>query len=149
MRSLKTRISIAAKPVDVFQVLTDFEKYPDWNPWTRVVEGRAEEGQIIKIKPYRYSWWRVIPYQLIKVRKPDLLHRRSTGMLSYLLCIDREIMIYTRTNGGAIVSSSTRFHGMFAPLANFFYGKRVLRGMRAKARALKEYCERRFPLTTT
>lgn len=146
MRSLKTRISIASRPDDVFQVLTDFEQYPRWNPWTRVVEGKAEAGRLVKIKPYRISYWHTLTYQFDRVQKPDYLHRHTVGLLSRLLRIDREIMIYTRTDGSAIFSASTRFSGPLAGVARFFYGRFVYRGMKEKAVALKKYCEKTFPI---
>jgi len=47
MRSIRTAIHIDARPDAVWRVLTDFDRYPDWNPFMPYAEGAAEEGKTI------------------------------------------------------------------------------------------------------
>ncbi|RDI71684.1 SRPBCC domain-containing protein [Halopelagius longus] len=49
MRELVTTISIDAAPERVWEVLTDFERYPEWNPFMRIM-GRANEGARIAVE---------------------------------------------------------------------------------------------------
>lgn len=42
---LRTEIEIAAPPARVWDVLVDFERYPDWNPWLKSVAGRLALGE--------------------------------------------------------------------------------------------------------
>lgn len=49
MKEIRTEIDINASPQRVWQVLTDFERYPDWNPFIRKIEGKAVEGEKITI----------------------------------------------------------------------------------------------------
>ena len=44
MKSLITQIDIAASPDKVWQVLLDFEAYPQWNPFLVSVKGEARVG---------------------------------------------------------------------------------------------------------
>lgn len=46
---IKTSIVINTTPDKVWKVLTDFEKYPDWNPFLKEVLGEVKEGNRIKI----------------------------------------------------------------------------------------------------
>lgn len=49
MRELVTTISIDAAPERVWEVLTDFERYSEWNPFMRII-GRATEGARIAVE---------------------------------------------------------------------------------------------------
>ncbi len=44
MKHLHTEIQIEADPAEVWAVLTDFDRYPDWNPFLVDVRGDAEPG---------------------------------------------------------------------------------------------------------
>jgi hypothetical protein len=46
---LQTRIEIQAPPERVWQILTDFPSFPDWNPFIRKVIGDAQEGATLEI----------------------------------------------------------------------------------------------------
>src|SRR5438034_9258028 len=49
MLELRTETEIGG-PVDrVWQVLTDFESFPDWNPFIRSVRGKAVEGSRLDV----------------------------------------------------------------------------------------------------
>ncbi|WP_224269379.1 SRPBCC domain-containing protein [Haloprofundus salinisoli] len=50
MNDISTSIDIDAPAETVWRVLTDFEAYPEWNPYT-VVSGRAEEGTRLRVSP--------------------------------------------------------------------------------------------------
>lgn len=49
MRELVTTIAIDAPPERVWEVLTDFGRYPTWNPFMRVA-GRATEGARLAVE---------------------------------------------------------------------------------------------------
>ena len=44
MRQLFTEIEINAPVEKVWTILSDFEKYPDWNPFVKSIEGEIKEG---------------------------------------------------------------------------------------------------------
>ncbi|WP_405512784.1 SRPBCC family protein [Streptomyces canus] len=44
MREISTYVDIDAKPRIVWEVLTDFARYPDWNPYVREVTGEVRVG---------------------------------------------------------------------------------------------------------
>ena len=48
-KEIKTSIQISATPTAVWETLTDFEKYPSWNPFITSVEGDFVVGRKVKI----------------------------------------------------------------------------------------------------
>ena len=49
MKEIKHSIEIDASPERVWQVLTDFEQYPQWNPFMRRISGSIEEGSRLQV----------------------------------------------------------------------------------------------------
>lgn len=45
MKSLYTEIEISAPANTVWKILTDFDSYPDWNPFIRSFDGHPEPGR--------------------------------------------------------------------------------------------------------
>ncbi|MBB0232964.1 SRPBCC family protein, partial [Streptomyces calidiresistens] len=50
MRSVTTEIEIPAPPEDVWEVLLDFPRYGEWNPFIREAGGRAERGGTLVLR---------------------------------------------------------------------------------------------------
>ena len=50
MKELRTETEIDAPPEQVWQVLTDFRAYPEWNPFIRSIEGEPKVGSGLKLR---------------------------------------------------------------------------------------------------
>jgi len=50
MRELVATIDIEASPDEVWQVLTDFDRYPEWNPFITEIRGVPEEGARLQVR---------------------------------------------------------------------------------------------------
>jgi hypothetical protein len=50
MRELRSEIEIDAPPEDVWQVLTDFDAYPEWNPFIRSIQGNPKVGSRLSVR---------------------------------------------------------------------------------------------------
>jgi hypothetical protein len=48
-RELRAEIDIRASAERVWEMLTDFEAFPDWNPFIRSASGRLEAGRRIEV----------------------------------------------------------------------------------------------------
>ncbi len=49
MKELRTQIEIQASPEKVWQILTDLDKYPEWNPFIHHAVGKAQVGDAVDI----------------------------------------------------------------------------------------------------
>src|SRR5690606_9579913 len=49
MKQIETEILIEAAPEKVWEVLTDFEKHPDWNPFIKSIKGEKSVGKKLKV----------------------------------------------------------------------------------------------------
>ncbi len=49
MKELRTEIEIQASPEKVWQILIDFDKWPEWNPFIHTVVGKPETGENVDI----------------------------------------------------------------------------------------------------
>ncbi|MFT4980242.1 MAG: hypothetical protein ACI9UR_000071 [Bacteroidia bacterium] len=47
MKSLETRIRINASVENVWNVFSDFQSYPEWNPFVIKIDGKGEVGQYL------------------------------------------------------------------------------------------------------
>jgi len=50
MKRIETDIMIRSSPEKVWMVLTDFSKYPMWNPFIREVSGEARTGARLRVR---------------------------------------------------------------------------------------------------
>ena len=52
-KEIKTQIVIKANPEKVWAVLTNFEKYPEWNPFIKSLKGSVKIGSkiIVRLEP--------------------------------------------------------------------------------------------------
>ena len=50
MKELRTEIIINAPVEKVWNVLTDFPQYPNWNPFIKYIQGNVQEGEKIQVK---------------------------------------------------------------------------------------------------
>src|SRR4051812_3063510 len=50
MRKIDTQIVIDAEPARVWHILTDFARYPEWNPFIRKIQGELKPGSILIVE---------------------------------------------------------------------------------------------------
>ncbi|QIO23349.1 SRPBCC domain-containing protein [Haloarcula sp. JP-L23] len=50
MKTVTTTVDIDATPEDVWATLTDFDAYPEWNPFVTAIEGTVAEGERLSVR---------------------------------------------------------------------------------------------------
>jgi hypothetical protein len=50
MKEITSTVDIDATPQRVWEILTDFDSYPEWNPFIRRASGRPERGAKLEVR---------------------------------------------------------------------------------------------------
>ena len=99
MRQLRTEIEINASPERVWDMLMDFESYPDWNPFIQRAFGKPAVGERLEIyiKPPGGIGMTIRP--TVKASDPGK-ECRWKGKLGISGLFDREHVFELRSTGG-------------------------------------------------
>jgi hypothetical protein len=142
MLSLRTEIDIAAPPAAVWDVLTDFESFPEWNPFIRRIEGvlAPRARLLVRIQPpggramsFRPTVLRLEPERELAWRGRTLLPGLFDG--EHLLALDP-------LGAGVRFRHSENFSGVLVPLLRRSLETTTRRGFEAMNAALKARVER-------
>jgi hypothetical protein len=75
-KSVHSEIIISAKVNAIWTVLTDTEKYPEWNPVFKVLEGELIEGGTVKYEfTQDENTTSEIPSKVIEIKENELLNQ--------------------------------------------------------------------------
>jgi hypothetical protein len=141
MRELHTSIEIDSTPERVWEILTDFPSYPEWNPFIRSIAGEVVPGAElrVRIQPPGGRAMRFTPTVLEAAPQREL---RWLGHLFVPRLFDGEHRFHIEAVGEGRVrfAQAERFTGVLVPLL-----ARTLdptrRGFEAMNEALKRRAE--------
>lgn len=140
MRLIDTRIEIAAPATRVWGILTDFPRFPEWNPFIARIEGQPEPGARlrIQIRPPGKSAMTFTPKVLVARPGKEL---RWLGRLLLPGIFDGEHAFELEERGGSCsFRQSERFTGLLLPLLGGALAA-TERGFAAMNAALKQRAE--------
>jgi hypothetical protein len=142
MKQLYAEIEIDAPPEKVWALLTDFSRFPEWNPYAQRASGEVQQGARIQVylKPPGGAGMTVKP-TLIKVEPNREL--RWLGHLGIRGLFDAEHIFTIEPLGDDRVRFIQReeFTGLLVPLLLRIVGKSTQRGFEAMNQALKARAE--------
>jgi hypothetical protein len=117
MRELRTVIQISAPIEQVWQVLTDFEKWKDWNPMVNQVSGRALVHSSLQITMCGTEGKKAMQYQatVLEANPPKNFRWRATMMSGFMFTNDRVFELKEK-NGGTELVNTEQFSGLMVPL---------------------------------
>jgi hypothetical protein len=138
-----TEIEINASPERVWTLLTDFARYPAWNPFIPYANGAAARGERIEVSLQS-------PGGAKATFRPTLLKvepNRELRWLGHLFVpgvFDGEHIFVIEPSGPNRVRFIQReeFRGLLAPLLLPLIGKNTRRGFEAMNQALKAEAEK-------
>lgn len=141
MDELVTSIDVDAPPDVVWQVLTDFERYPEWNQHTRI-SGIPREGQRLSVAPgpeagsmptFTPTVIRAVPGQELRW----LGHLWVRGLFDG----EHRFVIEELDDGRSRLVQAERFTGVLVWPINFFFREDTERNFLAVNEALKRRAE--------
>ncbi|WP_428276100.1 SRPBCC domain-containing protein [Candidatus Palauibacter sp.] len=134
-------VEIDAPIERAWEVLTDFERYGEWNPFTPSVATDFEIGSPVELY-VRMGPWRLKQIERIEAVEPPHLIAWSTTMgHRFLICALREQRLEAVGNGRCRYRTTDDFSGLLIPLVMLLFGGFVRRGFNDVARELKARAE--------
>lgn len=112
-RTLRYEADIDAEPTEVWKALTDFEAYPDWNPFIRRIAGDLRVGSRLRVVfggRLRFS----ISPSVVAVEPGTLFRWR--GSLLGLFNGEHSFRVIPRAGGGTHFVQWEDFDGALVPL---------------------------------
>jgi hypothetical protein len=141
-KQLNTEIIISSTPEIVWNILTGFEKFPDWNPFILSVKGNREVGEqlIVRLQPPESKQFEFRPV-ILKYKKNEEL--RWKGKLGVKGIFDGEhyFMLVDLDNGQTRFIHGEKFGGILVSFMEKSLAK-TKKGFELMNQALKEQCEK-------
>lgn len=142
MKVIETEIQINADPKQVWEILTDLNRYPEWNPFIKKIKGKIIKGEKLEvhISP---------PHTKEMIFKPTVLSAkphsefRWLGHLLFPSIFDGEhsFTIEGNENGSLLVQKEI-FKGFLVPILWKSMEKNIKEGFEQMNKALKQRAER-------
>jgi hypothetical protein len=130
-------------PVDrVWSILTDLDRYREWNPFTTAVESTLRVGEPavlhVRMRPNKS----LVQVETVSAFEPGA--RLCWGMklgAAFLLAAERCQILSALPGGGTRYFTCDEFRGALVPLVLRLYGADIQRGFNGVAQALKQRAE--------
>jgi hypothetical protein len=143
VRELRTSIEIDATPERVWEILTDFDSYPDWNPFIRSAGGEAVRGEKLEVRIEPPGGRGMTFKPTVLVDEPGCeLRWRGRLLLPGIFDGEHILRIEPLGDGRVRFEQAERFRGLLVPL----FGKtleQTRRGFEEMNAALKHRAEHR------
>lgn len=134
-------VEIEAPAERVWDILVDFERYGEWNPFTTRVEASLEIGAPVMLH-VRLGWLkRKQPERIETVERPHLLAWGTTMGHPVLLSALREQRVEALGETRCRYSTTDRTSGLLTPLVALLFGRLIRQGFNDLAAALKTRAE--------
>jgi hypothetical protein len=141
-KQLRTEIVIDATPEKVWQVLTDFDAYPQWNPFMTRASGTPAAGERLTIR-MQPAGGRAMTFRPT-VR--EAVPRRRLRWLGHLLVPgifdgEHSFTLEPLDGGGVRLVQQEDFRGVLVPLLARWLDRRTLPAFELMNQALKQRAE--------
>lgn len=115
-RHVTTALDIDAAPERVWDVLTDFAAYPEWNPFIVRVDGTPTPGSRITLRIRSTAGWNATNRATVLAAVPGKVLRWSARLIPIPgMASGRHEFTLTPTETGTRLVQSERFSGALVP----------------------------------
>jgi hypothetical protein len=143
-KEIKTEILINATPEKVWAILTDFNNYPKWNPFIKLIKGEVKVGNKItaRIEPPEAKGMTFNPKILTFETNKEL---SWLGHLLFAGLFDGEhkFELIDNKNGTTTFRQSEKFKGILVPLFKKQLDNNTKKGFEEMNKKLKELSEQK------
>ena len=142
MKELRSQIEIEAPAARVWQVLTDFAAYPEWNPFIRRVNGRPEvdEQLVVRMRPSGTKGMTFRP-TVLKAEPNRQLRWLGHLLMPGLFDGEHVFEIEELDQDRVLFTQREIFRGLLVPLLARSLDRDTQRGFEEMNRALRERAE--------
>jgi hypothetical protein len=141
MKELRTEIEIQATPEKVWQVLTNLDKYPEWNPFICHALGKAEAGETVDIDFQPDSKGLKLHCTVVKAEPNRELCWKYHFILPVLIRGEHRFTIEPMENNRVRFIDREIFNGLLVPLQARDIDTNSKRGFEKMDKALKTRVE--------
>lgn len=134
-------VEIAAPAERVWDILVDFDRYGEWNPFTTRVEASLEIGAPVMLHVRLGRLKRKQPERIETVEPPHLLAWGVTMGARFLLVARREQRLEPLGANRCRYVTTDETRGLLTPLVALLFGRLIRRGFNDLATALKTRAE--------
>ncbi len=142
-KEINTEIVINSTPEKIWSILTDFEKYPTWNPFIKSITGDVAVGNKItaRLEPPEASGMTFKPTVLAFEKNNEF---RWIGHLLFPGLFDGEhkFELIDNKNGTTTFKQSEKFGGILVPLFKKMLDTNTTNGFNLMNKKLKELAEK-------
>ena len=142
MIELSARVEIDRPPSAVWDVLTDFEAYDEWNPYLSVHRGTPTEGSPVELQvspEARHT--RTETGKLTEVASGERLRFDAVALYRFVYASARVFDIEALSEDRSRVRTQAEYRGLLAPLVA---GEDLEEDLESMNRALADRVETRF-----
>ncbi len=141
-KEIKTEILIHSTPEKIWSILTNFNNYPNWNPFIKSIKGEVKVGNkiTVRIEPPESKGMTFKPKVLTFEPNKEL---SWLGHLMFAGLFDGEHKFELIDNGNGITTfrQSEEFKGILVPLFKKQLDNNTKRGFEEMNKKLKELAE--------
>lgn len=139
IKEIKTKITVKSSPEIIWKTLTNFENYPNWNPFIKEIEGelKVSEQLKVKIQPENSSEMTFKP-TILDLKKDKLFIWKGKFILKGLFDGEHKFELIDNKNGTTTFKQSEIFSGILVRIFNLESTKKGFEKMNQK---IKEICE--------
>jgi hypothetical protein len=139
---IRTSINISADPKKIWDVLNDFDRYPEWNPFLLSIVGEKSIGSklTINIDP-KYFMSERFKARLDDYSEGEEIRWRGRFWIPHMFAGDHSFKIIPNTSGVTFIQQE-EFSGILVPLLKKMLNERTKKGYEEMNRALKARSEK-------